>query len=175
MVPCFNNTLTCSDDTFSVLNFYAFCEQHISCVETARLISRTRHSKGRTHQKIATTRWNDDFRAVEHTVCWKNTPVCSYFIRQQRVESARQRVVSTIFWWITRQRVVQLAVILYALRSVASFNHIWSTMRHCAFSKRGLLNLNTLHFEIFRRWKLWIYFEEKRQKLSQSFHIYTIF
>ena len=28
MVPCFNNTMTCSDDTFSVLSFYALCWQN---------------------------------------------------------------------------------------------------------------------------------------------------
>ncbi len=33
--------------------------------------------------------------------------------------------------------VIKKAVILYLLRSVASFSHIWCTMRHCAFSRQG--------------------------------------
>ena len=39
-----------------------------------------------------------------------------------------------------------IVLILYALGSVASLSHIWSTMRLCAFAKQA--PKSALHFEI---------------------------
>ena len=134
MVPCFNNTMTCSDDTFSVLSFNAFREQHTP------------------ENRYNTLKWRFSSRGT-HSVLKKQTSVLLFY--------------KTAACWISTSTCCLDYILMnntptccaVSSNPVFSFNHIWSTMRHCAF----------------RRWKLWIYFEEKKQKLSQLFHIYTIF